>query len=57
METDTNGMLNSTITWLAGNKQLTVPPLGIPTMDAISLRHWRDWLESLMLCSPEPDHG
>ena len=51
METDASGMLNSSITWLAGNKQLSVPPLGIPTMDAISLRHWRDWLESLMLCS------
>ncbi|MCY3006792.1 MAG: Hsp70 family protein [Planctomycetota bacterium] len=51
METDANGMLNSSITWLAGNKQLSLPPLGIPTMDAISMRHWRDWLESLMLCS------
>jgi serine/threonine protein kinase len=51
METDTNGMLNCSITWLAGNKQLSLPPLGIPTMDAISMRHWRDWLESLMLCS------
>lgn len=55
METDASGMLNSSITWLAGNKQLTVPPLGIPTMDALSMRHWRDWLESLMLCSTEPD--
>jgi molecular chaperone DnaK (HSP70) len=49
LETDLNGMLNSTITWLAGNKQLAVPPLGIPSMDAVSMRHWRDWLASLML--------
>jgi len=55
LETDTNGMLNSTITWLAGNKQLVVPPLGVPTMDTISMRHWRDWLESLMLCSNEQE--
>ena len=55
LETDTNGMLNSSITWLAGNQQRTVPPLGIPTMDTISLRHWHDWLESLMLCSTEPE--
>jgi serine/threonine protein kinase len=55
LETDINGMLNSSITWLAGNKQLPVPSLGIPTMDAISLRHWRDWLESLMLCSTHPE--
>jgi molecular chaperone DnaK (HSP70) len=53
LETDLNGMLNSTITWLAGNKQLSVPPLGVPTMDAVSMRHWRDWLESLMLSSRE----
>lgn len=55
LETDANGMLNSTITWLAGNKQLAVPPLGVPTMDTISMRHWRDWLESLMLCINEPE--
>ena len=51
METDPSGMLNCSITWLAGNKQLSILPLGIPTMDATSLRHWRDWHESLMLCS------
>ena len=28
METDASGMLNSSITWLAGNKQLSIPPLG-----------------------------
>jgi serine/threonine protein kinase len=53
LETDNNGMLNTSITWLAGNKQLTVPPLGVPTMDSLSMRHWRDWLESLMIGSAD----
>jgi serine/threonine protein kinase len=53
LETDLNGMLNSTITWLAGNKQLAVPPLGIPTMDTVSMRHWKEWLGSLMQSSRE----
>ena len=53
LETDSNGVLMSTLGWLGGNKQLVIPPLGIPTMDTISMRHWRDWLESLPVSSNE----
>lgn len=53
VEVDESGIWNGSLTWLAGNKQLMLPPLGDPVMDSISIRQWRDWLESIMLCNME----
>ncbi len=46
-----SGIWSGSLIWLAGNKQLPIPPLVEPLMDIVSTRHWRDWLESLMLCN------
>jgi serine/threonine protein kinase len=51
VETDSSGLLTTSLTWLAGNKQLVAAPLEVPMMDAISMRQWRDWLDSIMLCN------
>jgi serine/threonine protein kinase len=58
VEIDESGIWSGSLTWLAGNKQLFLPPLGEPIMDSVSMRQWRDWLESIMLCNLEPsqDH-
>lgn len=53
VEVDESGLWNGSVTWLSGNKQLPVPPLGEPGMDNVSMRQWRDWLESIMLCNME----
>lgn len=52
-EIDESGIWNGSLTWLAGNKQLALPPLAEPIMDSVSMRHWHDWLESIMLCNME----
>ena len=46
-----SGTWSGSLIWLAGNKQLPIPPLNEPMMDVVSARRWRDWLESLMLCN------
>lgn len=51
VEVNESGLWDASVTWLAGNKQLTIPPLGEPVMDGVSMRQWRDWLESVMLCN------
>jgi hypothetical protein len=51
VETDSSGLLTTSLTWLAGNKQLVAAPLEVPMMDAISMRQWKDWLDSIMLCN------
>ncbi len=54
IEVDESGIWCGALTWLAGNKHLAIPPLAEPIMDAVSIRQWRDWLESIMLCNMEP---
>ncbi len=51
IDIDNSGIWSGTLTWLAGNKQLSIPPLTEPLMDIVSTKRWRDWLESLMLCN------
>jgi len=51
MEVDESGIWSGSLTWLAGNKQIPIPPLTEPSMDFVSRQRWRDWLESLMLCN------
>lgn len=55
VEVDESGIWNGSLTWLAGNKQLVLPPLGEPVMDSVSTRQWHDWLESIMMCNMEPN--
>lgn len=51
VEVNASGIWSGSLIWLAGNKQLPIPPLSEPLMDVVSMRRWRDWLESLMLCN------
>ena len=51
IDIDTSGIWSGSLTWLAGNKQLSIPLLTDPLMDVVSAKRWRDWLESLMLCN------
>ncbi len=51
IDIDNSGIWSGSLTWLAGNKQLSIPPLIEPLMDVVSTKRWRDWLESLMLCN------
>jgi serine/threonine protein kinase len=51
IEIDESGLWSGAIAWPAGNDQVALSPLSIPMMDVVSIRQWRDWLESLMLCN------
>ncbi|MEQ1826834.1 MAG: Hsp70 family protein [Pirellula sp.] len=51
IEVDESGVWSSSLSWLAGNKQVPIPLLTEPLMDIVSTKRWRDWLESLMLCN------
>lgn len=51
LEIDESGLLQPSIAWPAGNSHITAPTLSDPTMDVVSCKQWRDWLESLMLCN------
>ena len=51
IDIDNSGIWSGSLTWLAGNKQLSIPTLTEPLMDVVSTKRWRDWLESLMLCN------
>ncbi len=53
LDIDESGIWSGSLTWLAGNRQFVIPPLSEPVMDIVSMRQWRDWLESLMLCNTE----
>ena len=51
LEVDQSGLWIGTVAWPAGNDQIPVSPLNEPLMDVVSIRQWRDWLESLFLCN------
>jgi eukaryotic-like serine/threonine-protein kinase len=52
IEVDASGLWSGSIGWPAGNQQRTISPLNEPTMDLVTMNHWRDWLESLLLVNP-----
>lgn len=54
IEVDESGIWHGSLTWLAGNKQISIPQLSYPQMDVVSTKRWRDWLESLLLCNAPP---
>jgi eukaryotic-like serine/threonine-protein kinase len=51
VDIDESGLWSGTVAWPAGNDQIALSPLSVPLMDVVSIRQWRDWLESLMLCN------
>lgn len=51
LEVDQSGLWIGTVAWPAGNDQIPVSSLNEPLMDVVSIRQWRDWLESLFLCN------
>ena len=51
VDIDESGLWSGTVAWPAGNDQIALAPLSVPLMDVVSIRQWRDWLESLMLCN------
>jgi hypothetical protein len=51
VDIDESGLWNATVAWPAGNDQIPIAPLNEPLMDIVSIKQWRDWLESLMLCN------
>lgn len=51
LEVDQSGLWVGTVAWPAGNDQIPVSPLNEPLMDVVSIKQWRDWLESLFLCN------
>ncbi len=51
LEMDENGILESSLIWPAGNRQARIPSSSDPEMSDESLRAWRQWLETVMLCS------
>jgi serine/threonine protein kinase len=53
IDVDDSGLWSGSLAWLAGNKQISIPLLTEPLMDIVSIKRWRDWLESLMLCNAE----
>jgi molecular chaperone DnaK (HSP70) len=51
LELDLSGLLHCTLTWMAGNQQVVVPNSSHADMDPASVQQWRDWLETIFLCS------
>jgi hypothetical protein len=48
---DESGFWNVSLSWLAGNQQLTLPLSAEATMDSAAIRQWHDWLDTTMLCN------
>lgn len=56
LELDLSGLLHCNLTWMAGNQQVVVPNSSHADMDPASVQQWRDWLETIFLCSaPLPE--
>jgi molecular chaperone DnaK len=50
IDLDSSGMWSGTVTWLAKNTTTTLSSLNENTMDEQTIRRWREWVESLILC-------
>jgi molecular chaperone DnaK (HSP70) len=51
LEVDENGILESSLLWPAGNRQARIPASCEPEMSEESIRRWRDWLDTVLLCA------
>ncbi len=50
VELDSSGLSVVQLGWLAGNSQINVPQLAEPMMDAVAIKQWHDWIETLLMC-------
>jgi molecular chaperone DnaK (HSP70) len=56
IDLDSSGLWSGTITWLAKNSTNTLDSLTDNSIDDPTIRRWREWVESLILCNLEvPD--
>jgi len=53
IDLDSSGLWSGTATWLAKNATITLDSLTENSMDAATIRRWREWVESLILCHLE----
>ncbi len=53
IDLDSSGLWNGTATWLAKNSTTVIDSLTENAMDESTIRRWREWVESLILCCLE----
>ncbi len=53
IDLDSSGMWSGTATWLAKNSTFTLELLTENSIDDFTIRRWREWVESLILCNLE----
>jgi eukaryotic-like serine/threonine-protein kinase len=53
LDLDSSGLWSGTATWLAKNATITLDSLTENSIDDPTIRRWREWVESLILCNLE----
>lgn len=51
LEVDDNGILETSLLWPNGNRQIAVPASSEPELTNDDLHSWKEWLETVFLCS------
>ncbi len=49
VEVDESGIVETSLAWSAGKRQVRLPHTSDPTLSDAEIAHWRDWLETTML--------
>jgi serine/threonine protein kinase len=50
LEIDESGILETSLTWLAGNRRIRLPHTSDPTLSEADIAQWRTWLDTALLC-------
>lgn len=50
LEIDDSGILESSLAWNAGNRQVRLPHTSDPTLSDTEINHWQSWLDTALLC-------
>ncbi len=50
LEIDDSGILESSLTWTAGNRRVRLPHTSDPSLSDAEIEHWQKWLDTTLLC-------
>lgn len=53
LEVDESGILESSLLWPDGNRQVRLPETSDETLSESEIASWREWLETALLCSSD----
>ncbi|MEZ6076663.1 MAG: hypothetical protein R3C56_13675 [Pirellulaceae bacterium] len=49
IEVDDSGILETSLAWNEGKRQVRLPHTSDPTLSDVEITHWQNWLETTML--------